>query len=308
MDHQNAAFFGGEVQLGFPGHFINEDHSPLVSAKVGGLSDWLVPCDQTILCSCGARMCLIFQVYAPLKFSRTLYVFACRKQECNGITAFSMVSTKYVEPSVVETKVSIEPAKQTTGTEDWGTETVEALPKGGAATVKAPTNDDDDLEALLQARAAKTTQKAAANTQQQKSGKGKGKGKAAAMSVVVHTKETLDSKVAAVAEKPKAAAVVEVKKEDCLTPWEVVWDDAKNCGQTIDLSKEERLLRQYRETEGQMEVPGEDEEDEPFAEEAYEAEEGLAHERTKQTTNKKISTKRKQKTFLCRRSCMAQVH
>lgn len=267
MEHQNAAFIGGELQLGFPGHFLNQNHSPGVSAKVGGLSDWLVPCDQTIACSCGARMYLVFQVYAPLKYARTLYVFACRKPDCNGIKAFSMVSTNYVEPAIVETKTT-EPSNNKPS-EDWGAETeAEALPQSGTA-VKAPTNDDDDLEALLLARAAKASQKSAVHTQQ-KSGKGKGTGKAA---VVVHTKETLESKAVA-AEKPKpATSVIEGKKEDCLLPWEVVWDDAKNCGQTIDLSKEERLLRLYRETEGQLEVPEEDE-NETFAEEAYEAEEG----------------------------------
>jgi len=67
--------------------------------------------------------------------------------------------------------------------------------------------------------------------------------------------------------------VLKSSNPGCLPPWELVWEDESDYYEHGDFSKEESLLMAYQQAEGTL-TQSQEEKDEVFVEEAYEAEEG----------------------------------
>ncbi|KFK28172.1 hypothetical protein AALP_AA8G481700 [Arabis alpina] len=98
------------ILLGLPGQWAEDEleSSDHYTTKIGGLPDW-PPLRPQLLncCSCGARLSLVAQVYAPIDMKeRTLYIFGCLMPKCGtseqSWRAFSIQkSTKEKESSEV---------------------------------------------------------------------------------------------------------------------------------------------------------------------------------------------------------------
>ena len=101
---------------------------------------------QCKACQSSTNMCLVAQLYAPMDFDRSLYVFCCNKRICSLSSAGWIVlrnqttrhSTAVVQPPAIPVPVAAAPAASVWGS--WSLDSDGTMAAG------------DDLEALLAAR------------------------------------------------------------------------------------------------------------------------------------------------------------
>ncbi|XP_078180481.1 uncharacterized protein LOC144574395 [Carex rostrata] len=87
----------GEVILGMPGQWAHDycEKADHYTTKIGGLPDWpdldVAVSRELLLCnSCGDKLCLVAQIYAPVSIAkgsideRVIYVLGCMKLECGS--------------------------------------------------------------------------------------------------------------------------------------------------------------------------------------------------------------------------------
>ncbi|KAK7350847.1 hypothetical protein VNO77_09843 [Canavalia gladiata] len=81
----------GATLLGMPGPWANHyrELSDPYTTKIGGLPDWPFPKDavnsELLRCAtCGSKLCLVAQVYAPLTQHRILFVLGCVSPQCGN--------------------------------------------------------------------------------------------------------------------------------------------------------------------------------------------------------------------------------
>ncbi|ESQ31391.1 hypothetical protein EUTSA_v10004393mg [Eutrema salsugineum] len=160
------------ILLGLPGDWAEDEleSSDHYTTKIGGLPDWPPLPDHTLrpeilnCCSCGSRLSLVAQVYAPISTEnsdikeRTLYIFCCLMPKCGtseqSWRAFSVQKAMQVKESSEIADLSVASPPDTTSKTDWLDEE------------DGDDDEDFDLESLAKAIAEAGTS-AASNSKKQ---------------------------------------------------------------------------------------------------------------------------------------------